>query len=179
MNATSIKSAKDQVALVLTLSALVLLGGCRTWPDARYQPSAFATLELLAPVTIPAGRARAHFQGGKPVYSVDAYRPYCEFEISTVSEAPQQVEPDRLVVRGTTTALLSDPEARLPLSGPFVDLSCGDRIYYEVAYRLASDLQPGVRKLSCRLAFNACWGPGRYPSGGEIRDALGPGFRLQ
>lgn len=165
---------------ILALASFMLAGlwGCGSAP-ARYQPAAIATLEILTPVTVPAGRARTHFQGGRPVYSVDPYRPYCELEIDTVAETPQRVEPDLLVVRDRTTALLSDPEARLPLSGPFVDLQCGDRIYYEVAYRLASDRQPGVRKLSCRLAFNACWEPGRYPTGADIRDALGPGFRLQ
>lgn len=169
-------SARPAMAVV---AVLAILTGCQNWPDARYVTPGAAALEVLAPVTIPANRARAHFQHGGPVFSVDAYEPYCELEISTVAEQPQRVERDVFLVRRVTTAILSDPEARLPLSGPFVDIDCGDRVYYEVAYRLASDLQPGVRKLSCRRAVNACWPGGGYPYLEEIRAALGPGFELR
>jgi len=159
-------------------AAMLSLAGCQSGPGPRYAPPGLATVEILSPLTIPAGRARAVFQDGRPVDGGYPYDPHCELEVSTVSEQPQQVQKDLLAVTRTGTAVLSDPVARLPLAGPFVDIECGDMIFYETWFRLASDRQPGVRKLSCRQAFNACWGEGHHVSRDAIERALGPAFRL-
>lgn len=147
--------------------------------ETRYVLPGPATIEILAPVTIPANRARAVFQGGEPVYAADPYEPSCELEISTVSSQSQLVGRDLFIVTRRNAAVFSDPVARLPLVGPFVDVTCGDRIYYEIELRLASDRQPGVRHLRCRQAFNACWGRGGYPGLDGIRRAAGPAFRIE
>lgn len=160
------------------LGIAFVLTACQSGPVPRYASSRIATVEILTPVTIPPGRARAVFQDGRAVDGAYPYDPYCELEISTVSEQPQQVQKDLLVVTRAGTAVLSDPVARLPLAGPFVDLECGDKIYYETTYWLASDRQPGVRKLSCLQAFNACWGEGHHQDRDSIKHALGPGFKI-
>ena len=159
--------------------ALLAVSGCQGAPDTRPVLPRLATIEIVAPVTVPANRARAIFQGGGQVYAADPYAPYCELEISTVSAQSQQVGTDLFVVTRRNIAILSDPDARLPLYGPFVDITCGDKIYHEVEYRLASDRQPGVRHLRCRQAFNACWGRGGYPGRDAIRRALGTAFRVE
>lgn len=166
------------VRVSATIAALAL-AGCRSMADTRDVSVGFAKVEILAPVTIPANRARAVFQDGRRVYAADPYRPYCELEVSTVSMEDQAVGRDLFVVTRRNTAILSDPDHRLPLYGPFVDITCGDRIYYELEFRLASDRQRKVRNLRCRQAFNACWGRGGYPSGEAIRGALGATFRIE
>lgn len=165
-------------AMTPMLAGTLLLSACQTGPAPRYALPQIATVEILIPVTIPPNRARAVFQQGKPVDGAYPYEPWCELEISTVSEQPQQVDKDLLVVTRRNTAVLSDPVARLPLAGPFVDISCGDMIYYETEYRLASDRQPGIRKLSCLQAFNACWGEGHHLDRTSIEQTLGPAFRI-
>lgn len=166
--------------LGLLLGATSVLGGCQMLPGQQYVPGGIGTIEIGAPQTVPPGSARIFYQGGRPVAVVDRYEPHCELEISTVSEREQTVAPGRFrVVRGAT-AVLSDPDARLPLFGPFVDVGCGDEVYYEVEYRLASEEQPGVRLLRCRQAFPIC-GPGRhhYPTREMVDAALGKDFFVE
>ena len=175
----TLRDHEYRVGRACALAALVAVSACHSGHPARDAVSRVATVEVIAPLTIPAKRARAIFQDGRPVYAADPYRPSCELEISTVSEQSQQVGRDLFVVTRINTAILSDPDARLPIVGPFVDITCGDRIWYEVELRLASDRQPGVRHLRCRQAFNACWGRGGYPGRDVIRRALGPAFRVE
>lgn len=168
-----------RIAAVWPAIVMLALAGCRTLADGRHVAPGVATVEIVVPVTIPANRARAIFQDGRPVYAADPYRPSCELEVSTVSARDQQVGRDIFVVTRRYASMLSDPDHRLPLYGPFVDITCGDLIYYEVEYRLASDRQPGVRHLRCRQGFNACWGRGGFPGLDAVRDALGTGFRIE
>ncbi|MEJ2575792.1 MAG: hypothetical protein P8106_03650 [Gammaproteobacteria bacterium] len=166
-------------ALPVILLAAGLLTGCAGLRGG-YVPVGIGEVVVLKPQTVPAGRARTFYQAGGSVARVDVYEPYCELEINTVADHPQTIAPGRFrVVRGGT-ALLSDPDARLPIFGPFVDVGCGDEIYYEVDYRLSSAAQPGVRQLRCRQAFPAC-GPGafRYPSKEVVQDTLGEAFFIE
>lgn len=167
------RSLRPRTLVSVAALMLVAASGCRVMSETRDALPGPATVEILAPVTIPANRARAIFQGGEPVYAADPYEPSCELEISTVSAQSQVVSKDLFVVTSRKAAIFSDPVARLPLIGPFVDITCGDMIYYEIELRLASDRQPGVRHLRCRQAFNACWGQGGYPGRDAIRRAVG------
>ena len=160
------------------LVPLVLATGCQTGPGERYALADITGLEIIDPVTIPPGSAHTVFQSGRAAVGIDPYRPHCELEISTVAEQVQQIEPDRLAVTRGATAVLSDPVARLPLAGPFVDIGCGDMVYYESRYWLRSDRQPGVRTLSCRQAFNLCWGDAYHLTREDMSNALGSAFRL-
>jgi hypothetical protein len=169
-----------RLLLGLVLGAASVLGGCQMLPGEQFVPGGIGTISIDAPQTVPAGGARIFYQDGGPVATVDRFEPHCELEISTVSEQTQTVAPGRFrVVRGAT-AVLSDPEARLPLFGPFVDVGCGDEVYYEVEYRLVSEAQPGVRLLRCRQAFPIC-GPGRhhYPTRDMVEATLGKDFFIE
>lgn len=170
--------AKLAVAACLA-PALLGVSACQTLTGSGYAPERIARVEIVRPVTIPANRARATFQGGHPVSGAYPYDPYCELEVSTVSEQPQRVEKDVFVVTRSGTAVLSDADARLPIAGPFVNVTCGDLIFYEVEHWLASDLQPGVRKIRCLQGFNACWGGAVRPGRDVIAAALGSAFVVE
>jgi hypothetical protein len=157
---------------------LLLSLGCQSSGE-RYALAGITEFEALQPITVPAGTARAKFQGGRMNAGIDPYQPHCELEISKVSEQPQQVEPDRFTVTKGATAVLSDPVARLPLAGPFVSITCGDMIFYESRYWLSSPNQPGVRTMSCRQAFNWCWGDAYHLNRERIAETLAPFFRVQ
>ena len=155
-----------------------MLTGCQG-TGSRSGIAPIGTVEVLQPVTIPANRARATFQDGKPVDGGEPYNLYCELEISTVSAQAPLVEKDLFAVTRTGSAFISDADSRLPISGPFVEVNCGDLIFYEVDYRIASDLQPGVRKIRCLQGFNACEGGVANPDRESIAAALGPTFLLR
>jgi hypothetical protein len=162
------------------LLGVLALSGCQLLPGADFVPGGIGRVDILVPQVIPPASARARYQGGERVPVVDEYEPHCELEVNTVSPSERVVQPGRFTVVGGGTAVLSDPDARLPLYGPFVDLACGDAVYYEVEYRLASELQPDVRLLRCRQAFAVC-GPDEhhYPSRDVVRQTLGEGFFIE
>ena len=72
------------------------LGGCAIPPSSPYASLAYQqvapgwTLTLHEPLRIPANQAHADIQA----VGSGEMDPYCEFEIDTVSESPQTVEPD-------------------------------------------------------------------------------------
>ena len=166
-------------AIIGLVPALLVVSACGTWTGSGYVPDRIGRVEIVQPVTIPANRARATFQGGRQVSGGYPYNPYCELEISTVSEQPQRVETDVFVVTRSGSALISDADARLPIAGPFVNVTCGDLIFYEVEHWLASDRQPGVRKIRCLQGFNACWGGAVHPGRDVIAATLGKAFVVE
>lgn len=174
-SSTSIKPDTLQLTVIVGLLAAAMgLNGCQSWQGSRI--AAIATIEVIEPVTIPANRARAVFHAGQPVDGAYPYDLYCELEVSTVTEKPQQVDKDLFVVTSTSSAILSDADSRLPIGGPFVEVNCGDLIFYEVEYRLASDIQPGVRKIRCLQGFNACEKGVIPPTRESIGTVLGTSF---
>jgi hypothetical protein len=135
---------------------------------------------LLQDLTIPAGRARAVFQDGRQVGSVDRYRPHCELEISTVSEEPQRLAADRLFVQRRDRRIVSDENAAIPAFGfgfatPW---GCTEDNFYETLFWLRAEQQPGVRRLLCRDWYRSC-DAGRHLTLDEILQVLGPAFRLE
>ena len=166
--------------LLPMLLGVAALSGCQLLPGGHFVPGGIGRVDILVPQEIPPASARARYQGGERVALVDEYEPHCELEVNTVSPSARVVQPGRFTVVGGGTAVLSDPDARLPLYGPFVDLGCGDAVYYEVEYRLASESQPDVRLLRCRQAFPVCSPEGQYyPSREVVQRTLGEGFFIE
>ena len=72
------------------------LGGCAIPPSSPYASLAYQqvapgwTLTVHEPLRVPANQAHADIQA----VGSGEMDPYCEFEIDTVSESPQTVEPD-------------------------------------------------------------------------------------
>lgn len=88
MRGTSLASLAAGLGLTLV--------GCVTPPSSPYASLAYQritpgwTLTLHAPLRIPANQAHADVQA----VGSGEMDPYCEFEVATVSESPQTVEPD-------------------------------------------------------------------------------------
>jgi hypothetical protein len=172
----------------LIVLALLLLAGCASQPGGLAPPDS-GRLVLLAPLTIPAESASVRLQYGKPVArnGVREYDPFCVFEIETVSDAPQIVRPDtfRITRIGHSIGGIADTVAAPAYPAPIkVGLSRDGRpthIYYKTLFWLRSDTRPGARLLNCMSNQNL---PGVYPfmrhlTLPEIREALGPDFRLE
>ena len=162
--------------LVPTVAAVVL-SGCAGAPPGPAVPGA-GTVTLTREVSIPAGRARAVFEGGRQVDAGSRLEPHCEFEISTVAPEPQVVRPDTFGVRRIGQRVVGDEDTGMPprLFGRDAFM-CIEEMIFETDIRLGSDIQPGVRRLLCRRTFDSCTG-GRFLSAGEIRAILGATFRL-
>jgi len=78
-----------------------LLLACDTVPaksedSPYYSIPAGSMLVLHQTVTIPTNRASVYLQGGRitPFSDVDQYYPHCKFELNTLKDVPQMVEPD-------------------------------------------------------------------------------------
>jgi len=152
----------------------VVLGACVSSTPVRPDATTDFQLVLQQPLQIPAASAHLRFQDGGPVGPSDRFRPYCEFELSTRSEQPQPVEPDRFQVTAIQRRTLSDELTGMP-AAPL--MRCNQDVYYETRLWLASERQPQVRVLICREVFDGC-AFGRYPGPAEIGEALGPYFEL-
>jgi len=139
-------------------------------------PAPAVELMLTETLQIPAGTAHVTFQDGQIVGAADRYRPYCELEIDTISERPQQIPPGAFEVSATAYRRLADELAGIP-AFPVFRLDCSDDVYYETRWRLRSRHYPNARVLICREVFDSCR-PGRYPGPAEIGQALGAWFKL-
>jgi hypothetical protein len=106
------------------------------------------------PVTIPAGSAQARFQGGRQVAGANRLDPYCELEIKTVSDEPQQARSGRYQVLWERFTLLRDPTTRIPaLIG---GLSCSDPLFQESLWRLSTGSGGNLYSLRCIRPFYHC-----------------------
>lgn len=132
-------------------------------------------VEIPAPVTIPAGSAHARFQGGRQVAAASRLAPYCELEIKTVSDRPQQARPGQYPIRGQRFTLLRDPTTRIPalLGG----ISCSDPLFQESFWRVETASGGNLYALRCiRPFYNCAFVP---PLGlGEVGAVTGPAIRV-
>ena len=133
-------------------------------------------VEIPAPVTIPAGSAHARFQGGRQVAAASRIEPYCELEIKTVSERPQQAQPGRYPIRGQRFTLLRDPTTRIPalLTG----INCSDPLFQESFWRVGAVSGGNLYALRCiRPFYNCAFGPPL--SLGEVGAVTGAAIRIK
>lgn len=139
-----------------------------------------AQLTLHRDLTIPAGWARLYIQGGgpRPYSDVNPYHPHCRLEVERVREVPQTVKADVFRVEKVVYEELPWPAGGgsfLPASVPRAgligavgieareDLGRGAYIAgsfgvadgsspwtYATHFRLRSERQPEVRRLTCQ-----------------------------
>lgn len=137
-----------------TLAGLALglvLGGCAL----SDRPSAAGALILISqPVPIPAGSAHARFQGGRQVAGTGRLDPYCELEIRTVSERPQEALPGRYRVMAQRFTLLRDPTTRLPAL--MTGFNCSDPLFQESFWRLSNESGGNLHSLRCIRPMYHC-----------------------
>lgn len=153
---------------------LVLLGGCAGLGPAQAPPG--LTLVIEGPVTIPAGRAHATFQGGRQVSGRNRFEPWCELEVRSVAQAPTPLTVGDLPVLGVRQAFIRDYNTRAPaLLGT---LSCSDLVFQETVWGLASGRQSPVLWLRCLAPYTNCrFGPPLSPA--EIDAVVGPSLRVE
>lgn len=134
-------------ALLLGLA----LGGCSN----HQRPTGTGAWVLLPQlVTIPAGNAHARFQAGRQVSGTNRLDPYCELEITTVSDLPQQASAGRYAVLKERFTLLRDPTTRIPaLIG---GVSCSDPLFQESFWRLGMGSGGNLHSLRCIRPFYHC-----------------------
>ncbi len=152
------------------LAATLVLSGC-SGIGGQPVPYGLVQVVLTEPLTIPAGRAHATFQGGRLVGGVNRYSPWCEMEIQTVSEEPQRVEPVSIMVERVGQAFIKDYNTRMPalLGG----LSCSDLVFQETTWWMEPESGSPVLYLRCFAPYTNCiFGPPLSPE--QIQDVVGP-----
>jgi hypothetical protein len=185
----------------MLLALPLILIGCANAPDhpadsPYYAYPSGARLTLNRAIEIPPDAATTRLQFGHPVArnGVHEEEPYCIFEVNTVSDHAQRVEPDRLRVtriqRRVQTfsgmpawprmaAGLNDWHHRAGRRVSFQDDDGPSHLYFITEFRLASEKQPDIRALTCQ--HNQMM-PGvtimRHLTLPQIRSALGDYFTL-
>lgn len=169
--------------LRLMICLNLLLTACSTTlvtdeSSSLYTLPVGSTLELHQSLSIQPHRARSFIQYGKVTdeKSIDRYYPYCEFEISTLSEQPQIIKPDRFEIYKVND---NDHEANRYFLYAAISLSYSDGpviLGFATEFYLRSEIQPQVRKLIC-LHWDEP-GLGKYLKLPEIRKSLGNIFSI-
>lgn len=152
-----------------------------------YQPPAGSELVLNQPIEIPPNAATVRFQFGKIVSGPQDFEPNCVFELTTVRETPQRVEPQVFVVTrvrsGSSIYRASLPRpAGLMKAGLVFEGSPPPRYYYQTEMFLRSERQPNVLMMTCQHAWQSP--PSRFefqrpPTVAEMRQAMGEYFTLR
>lgn len=167
---------------------MLFVAGCgvsapRTVDSPWYQPPPGSRWVLNRPVEIPPAAATVRFQDGRPVSAVRPFDIHCVFEVSTVRDVPQRVEPDVFVVtrvRSGSSVFGAALPARLVPVRRVSDDGGTVRYYFMTEMFLRSEKQPQVMLLTCQHA----WETGsdfryeRPPTVAEMQKALGDWFTL-
>lgn len=139
---------------------------------------------LHHPLEVEPGSATVRLQFGKvvPRNGVQEEEPHCIFEVNTVRDAAQWVQPDRFeitAVRRSVTTFSGMPAMLYAMRAGFDHDGGPSHIYYKTEFRLRSARQPDVRAITCQSNQMA---PGiaimRHLTVAEIRQALGDIFSL-
>ncbi|MEW5768992.1 MAG: hypothetical protein AB1831_01385 [Pseudomonadota bacterium] len=163
--------------------SVLLLGlaatGCAGTPE-RDPPA--GQLQLLTPLEIPSGAATVRLQHGRVTAfnAVQEQDPFCVFEIDTVSERPQPLEPASFPITRVFRSV--ETFAGMPVLNLRVAFERDERpshIYYKTTFRLAPNPQK-ARSLTCMSNQQM---PGvtimRHLTLAEMREALGGHFALE
>lgn len=169
--------------LILTL-AMAACQPLSSYPpnSPYYQPPANGQLILNRAIEIPPDRATLRFQFGKAVQRVHEYDTHCIFEVTTLSEHPQHIEPDRFVITKVRSGSSLYPALRsqpgLMHAGWVYDDSAPTHYYYRTEMFLRSERQPQVLMLTCQHVWvvGTDWSRQRPPTLAEMRQALGDYF---
>jgi hypothetical protein len=171
---------------LLLLFLAALLWSCDTprGPETPYYRFPYdSRLVLNRALEIPANWATARLQYGRvvPFGHVQEQAPHCIFEINTVREVPQRVEPDAFAIirveRGMST-IAARPS--FFIRAAFADTDRPGQLFYKTIFLLRSERQPGVLRLTCQSdQYAAGVGIPRHLTVPEIRQALGDIFTLE
>lgn len=156
-------------------------------------------LVLLAPLSVPEGRARLFLQSGKVVQKLDEFTPHCALEIDRVSGLPRTVPVGVYAVRRvqdvSTTVVLGHAGPQLAGVGIGISIGSGGRVGVGVGigahdifsreelfegyhFWLADTARVGLMRLTC-LGARAEPADVNPPSRAEMAAALGSLARLE
>lgn len=164
-----------------------LLAGCAAGPGGGedspwHRYPADTRLVLNRTLEIPPDSATVRLQFGRTVArnGVQEVEPHCILELDTVSDRAQRVEPDSF--RVTRVSRSERSFSGMPVVGAiggFPGRNAPSHIYYSTEFRLHSDRQAGVRRLTCQSnQQSAGIGIMRHLTPTEIRQTLGAIFSL-
>ncbi|MFW2372949.1 MAG: hypothetical protein ACN4GM_07490 [Gammaproteobacteria bacterium] len=169
--------------LRLMICLNLLLTACSNTPVTDENSSLYvlpvgSTLELHQSLSIRPHRARTFIQYGQIIEekSIDRYYPYCEFEISTLSDEPQTIKPDQFKIYK-----VNDNDHEVNRYFMYANITLSDSggpgiLGFATEFYLRSDIQPQVRKLIC-LHWDEP-SQGKYLKLPEIRKTLGNIFSI-
>lgn len=178
------------ILLPLLVAGLAACGTTAEYgPDSPYHRYPEGTRLILNQVLeIPPESASVRLQYGRvvPRNGVQEHDPHCIFEIQTVRQIAQRIEPDVFqVIRVQRSVWMSS----LMPAGPVYALHVGlggqgsgpALIFYQTEFRLRSERQPVVRALTCQSNQNAAgiFPNMRHLTVPEIRQALGTLLSLE
>ena len=147
---------------IFNLASLVcmtmLMVACSTAPvDAENSPfyniPVGTSVVLHQALTIPADKAAVFIQNGevKSFRDIDKYYPHCKFEVSTIKQTKQIIQPDTFIIQKSTT----EEHVKVQQSMfRHVAMDGGDGPAFIEMYRhmyLRSEQQPDVLRLSCGI----------------------------
>lgn len=147
--------------------------------SALYSVPAGSLLILPQAIEIPPGSARVFIQQGQiiPSRQINQYQPYCEFEINTLKDDVQIIQPDQFHIYKVTNDIRYVSRQTLFASLSSNTFDSGDIVGFTDEFFLRSASQPDVRKLSCLHWDDAH--KRMYLSIKQIRQALGNIFELR
>ncbi len=165
---------------------LVLASVTAGCANAPAKPAPTVRLSLLQTLEIPPGEAGVRLQYGRTAArnGVQEVDPHCIFELDTVSESAQVVQPGPFRVTRVQRREVSFSGMPLmfwdPLSQGIGPTRNPSNVYFLTEFRLQSDSQPNVRSLLCQhnQAAAGITFP-RHLTLAEMRQALGNYFSLE
>lgn len=168
----------------VTLVLGAMLGGCAGFDahfaeyDRQYRLRPGDVLVLETELAFPKDHARVKMQGDGPVGGVDEYHPYCEMEVTVVSDGSFKLLPDRFEVTRFSERISDTNIASIPLRVAATDDSGGlSQLTFISEMWLKSTSQPEARLLNCRHVVEPQ--SARSVTVVEMREALQGVFRIE
>ncbi|MCP5142662.1 MAG: hypothetical protein H6926_05195 [Chromatiales bacterium] len=167
----------------VTLVLGAMLGGCAGFDahfaeyDKEYRLQPGDVLVLETELAFPKDHARVKMQGDGPVGGVDEYHPYCEMEVTVVSDGGFKLLPDRFAVWKFSEQILPWNIVSVPMHVASGEPDSHSQITYISDIWLRSANQPEALKMSCRHVVEPQ--DRRHVTVAEMREALQGVFRIE
>lgn len=165
------------------LVPILLLSACaqpeiHKYDSPYYKIPVGSSLTLNQDIIIPAGQARTLIQYGKMVAKrnqIDQYYPWCEFEVRTLNEEDQVIQPDQFRISRLSKEFRYS--SRSIMYASLADNDYSRLIGYATVMYLQSDKQPDVYRMTCLY-----WTDDNlddHLSKNQISDTMGQVFSLE
>ncbi len=166
-------------ALLAGCTELYILGDDGRWIGI----ASGGQVETRSPLAVRGGRTRVFLQRGRLVSQggISAFHPSCDFEVARLDAEARVIEPDIFSIERVDIGLEQVVDAgrtRVAALALRAQPGPGPSIHRYYRFRLLSDAQPEVNRLTCRGAL-ADPAEARLPTLEEVRQALGEVARIE